>query len=172
MGVDENKLYKITKKEYLENHPELRQAKQEFQDKRYEHYEKKRQELIEQAREVRAELIQKEIELNGEPIYSSYEPGKTKRNKNNDKGNDAQQSGMIKKELEKLELIKKQQLGEIKNLIDYEYGLNETRKKNEQKEKENQEKEERLRKEKLKNQQLKEQRMKEKEEERKEKQRK
>ena len=42
MGVDENKLYKITKKEYLENHPELRQAKQEFQDKRYEHYEKKK----------------------------------------------------------------------------------------------------------------------------------
>ena len=32
-------------------------------------------------------------------------------------------------------MMKKQQLGEIKNLIDYEYGLNETRKKNEQKEK-------------------------------------
>ena len=48
----------------------------------------------------------------------------------------AQQNGMIKKELEKLELMKKQQLGEIKNLIDYEYALNETRKKNELKEKE------------------------------------
>ena len=48
----------------------------------------------------------------------------------------AQQSGMIKKELEKLELMKKPQLGEIKNLIDYEYALNETRKKNELKEKE------------------------------------
>ena len=45
-------------------------------------------------------------------------------------------------ELEKLEMIKKQQLGEIKNLIDYEYALNETRKKNEQKEKEKNEKEE------------------------------
>ena len=39
------------------------------------------------------------------------------------KKNEAQQSGIIKKELEKLELIKKQQLGEIKNLIDYEYNL-------------------------------------------------
>ena len=55
---------------------------------------------------------------------------------------------MIKKELEKLELIKKQQLSEIKNLIDYEYALNETRKKNEQKEREKGEKEERMIKEK------------------------
>ena len=59
---------------------------------------------------------------------------------------------MIKKELEKLELKKKQQLGEIRNLIDYEYNLNETRKKNEQKEREKEEKEERIRKEKMKNQ--------------------
>ena len=58
--------------------------------------------------------------------------GKTTKPKNEDENNnnEVQQSGMIKKELEKLELIKKQQLGEIRNLIDYEYSLNETRKKN------------------------------------------
>ena len=82
------------------------------------------------------------------------------------------ESGMIKKELEKLEMIKKQQLGEIKNLIDYEYALNETRKKNEQKEREKNEKEEKMRKEKEKQQKLKEMRMKEQEEEKREKQRK
>ena len=31
------------------------------------------------------------------------------------------QEEIIKKELEKLELIKKQQIGEIKNMIEYEY---------------------------------------------------
>jgi len=38
MGIDEDKLYKISKKEYLDKHPELRPEKQEFQDKIYEHY--------------------------------------------------------------------------------------------------------------------------------------
>ena len=62
--------------------------------------------------------------------------------------------------------IKKQQLGEIKNLIDYEYALNETIKKIEQKEKEKKEKEEKMRKEKQRQQKLKEIRLKELEEER------
>jgi len=34
MGLDEDKLYKISKKEFLENHPELRQEKSEFQNKK------------------------------------------------------------------------------------------------------------------------------------------
>ena len=159
LGLEEEKLYKISKKEYLDNHPELKQEKQEIQDKRYEHYEKRRQEAIDQARQIRTDIINKENEKEGKEVSDG-------------KKNEAQQSGMIKKELEKLELIKKQQLGEIKNLIDYEYSLNETRKKNEQKEREKSEKEERMRKEKMRLQKLKEQKMKEKEEEKKEKQRK
>ena len=177
LGLEEDKLYKITKKEYLDNHPELKQEKTEIQDKRYEHYEKRRQEAIDQARQIRTDIIAKENEMGEEGM----EGGKTgkfsttgfKSSKNEEnKKNEAQQSGMIKKELEKLELIKKQQLGEIKNLIDYEYNLNETRKKNQQKEKEKEEKEEKMRKEKIKLQKLKEQKIKEKEEEKKEKQRK
>ena len=170
LGLEEEKLYKISKKEYLDNHPELKQEKIEIQDKRYEHYEKRRQEAIDQARQIRGEIINKEnnpdqgvIEGGGTVKYSSTGFRSTKNEEN--KKNEAQQSGMIKKELEKLELIKKQQLGEIKNLIDYEYSLNETRKKNEQKEKEKGEKEERMRKEKLKIQKLKEQKLKEKEDE-------
>ena len=123
------------KKNYIKyqkknNHPELKQEKAEIQDKRYEHYEKRRQEAIDQARQIRTEIINKEKESGNEG-----EGGKNSA-KNDNLKNEAKQSGMIKKELEKLELIKKQQLSEIKNLIDYEYTLNETRKKNEQKEKE------------------------------------
>jgi len=43
MGLEEDKLYKITKKEYLDNHPELKQEKEEVKEKRYEHYEQRRQ---------------------------------------------------------------------------------------------------------------------------------
>ena len=59
LGLEEDKLYKITKKEYLDNHPELKQEKTEIQDKRYEHYEKRRQEAIDQARQIRAEIKNK-----------------------------------------------------------------------------------------------------------------
>ena len=166
MGLDEDKLYKISKKEFLENHPELRKEKSEFQDKRYEHYEKRRQEAIDMARQIRTEKIEKENRA------ETHTAGGSKSKNIEESKNNAQQSGMIKKELEKLELIKKQQLGEIKNLIDYEYSLNETRKKNDLKEKEKEEKEERMRKEKIKMQKLKEQKKKEKEEEKKERQRK
>ena len=129
LGLEEDKLYKISKKEFLENHPELRKEKSEFQDKRYEHYEKRRQEAIDQARQIRAEILKNEEGQEGAKT-AKYSSNGFKNGKDDDnKQNEAKQSGMIKKELEKLELIKKQQLGEIKNLIDYEYGLNETRKK-------------------------------------------
>ena len=138
MGLDEDKLYKISKKEYLDNHPELRQEKPEFQDKRYEHYEKRRQEAIDQARKIRADIMKKEADGGQDMAKTSKYSTTGFKSKNNEdnKKNEAQQSGMIKKELEKLELIKKQQLGEIKNLIDYEYSLNETKRKmNKKKEK-------------------------------------
>ena len=174
LGLEENKLYKISKKEYLTNHPELNQEKQEVIDKRYDHYEERRQEAITQAREIRQKIL-KEEEQNGEGSNpnrtSKYSSTGFKQHKT-EENNEAKQSGMIKKELEKLEMVKKQQLGEIKNLIDYEYALNETRKKNEQKEREKNEKEEKMRKEKLRQQKLKEIRMKEQEEERREKLRK
>ena len=51
------------------------------------------------------------------------------------------QEEIIKKELEKLELLKKQQIGEIKNMIEYEYNQKESYKKNMMKEKEREEKE-------------------------------
>ena len=173
LGLEEDKLYKISKKEYLTNHPELNQEKQEIIDKRYDHYEERRQEAIKQAREIRSKIIKEEEDNGGTNANktSKYSSSGFKTNKT-EENNQAMQSGMIKKELEKLEMIKKQQLGEIKNLIDYEYALNETRKKNEEKEREKNEKEEKMRKEKQRQQKLKEIRMKEQEEEKKEKQKK
>lgn len=138
LGLEENKLYKISKKEFLSNHPELNQEKQEMIDKRYDHYEERRKEAIKQAREIRTKILKEEEEQkegsnpNRVSKYSTNGFKSTKKEENDQ----VKESGMIKKELEKLEMIKKQQLGEIKNLIDYEYALNETRKKtNKKKEK-------------------------------------
>ena len=68
LGLEEDKLYKISKKEYLDNHPELKQEKTEIQDKRYEHYEKRRQEAIDQARQIRANILEQENEGNADSI--------------------------------------------------------------------------------------------------------
>ena len=136
LGLDENKLYRIEKEEYLLSHPELKNASDEIKDKRYDHYEQRREEQIELAKKRRKELIEKEENKNN----------KEKNNKEND--DDNEQSEAIKKELEKLEMMKKQQLGEIKNIIDYAYKMEEFRKKNQEKMRIQEEKEEKLREEK------------------------
>ena len=99
LGLEENKLYKISKKEYLTNHPELNQEKQEVIDKRYDHYEERRQEAIQQAREIRTKILKEEEQGEGSnpnrtSKYSSsgFNTHKTEEN------NQAMQSGMIKKE--------------------------------------------------------------------------
>ena len=62
LGLEENKLYKISKKEFLSNHPELNSEKQEIIDKRYDHYGERRQEAIKQAREIRTKILKEEEE--------------------------------------------------------------------------------------------------------------
>ena len=44
LGIREEKLYEITKEKYLQIHPELNGASSDIQDKRYEHYNKRREE--------------------------------------------------------------------------------------------------------------------------------
>ena len=198
LGLIEDDLFKIDKKKYLSLNPQLKAESQDIQDRRYEHYEQRRQKAIEDAIRKREEILNsfdnytdKDRDKNIFTKYSSnnnryfltqnhffnnrshsidrFGFNKNKNSKNND--NNKIDSTMIKKEMEKLKLIKKQQVGEIRNLIDYEYFLNEVKKRNEQKEIENQIKEERIKKEKLRQQKLKEERMKQKEEERIEKKR-
>ena len=94
-------------KEYIDNHPELKQASNEVQEKRYNHYEQRRIKSINEAKEMRQQL---------------YEDEQNKEENNKEKEDiKGTQEEIIKKELEKLELIKKQQIGEIKNMIEYEY---------------------------------------------------
>ena len=60
LGLDEEKLFKLSKKDYLERNFQLKKEKEDIQDKRYEHYEKRRLEAIEQARELYNEIIENE----------------------------------------------------------------------------------------------------------------
>ena len=129
LGLDENKLYKLDKEKYLLNHSELKNASPDVQDKRYEHYNKRREEQIELAKQKRNELIEKENEEIKYDIEENKEENNEK-NKNEDIENkEKETSGAVKKELEKLEMMKKQQIGEIKNIIDYAYKMKEFKKK-------------------------------------------
>ena len=158
LGLDENKLCKLSKKEYLEKNIELKKEKSEILDKRYEHYEQKRLEALDEARQLRNEIIENDIDINNLEKNSTNECNNSNINESRchlRKKTDIEENIIIQKELEKLELLKKQQLSEIKNLIDYEYDLNETRKKNEQKDKEKKEKEEKKKIRKIKNAKIK-----------------
>jgi hypothetical protein len=78
--------------------------KQEIIDKRYDHYEERRQEAIKQAREIRTKILKEEEEQkdgsnpNRVSKYSTSGFKSTKKEENDQ----AKESGMIKKELEKL----------------------------------------------------------------------
>ena len=139
LGLDEKQLYEITKKEYIDSHPELKYASEEVQDIRYEHFNKRRMKSIEEAKKARRDIID-EMEENDND----------KQEENNQQIQQSTQEEIIRKELEKLELIKKQQIGEIKNMIEYEYNQKEAYKKSKQKEKEREEKEMKKKEERLK----------------------
>ena len=136
LGLDEKELYEITMKEYIDSHPELKKASNEVQEKRYNHYNDRRLRSITEAKEMRQKIIEDENE--------------EKNNEHEKEDKQGTQDEIIKKELEKLELIKKQQIGEIKNMIEYEYNQREAYKKNKQKEKEREEKEQKKREERIK----------------------
>ena len=133
--MDDKKLYEISKKEYIDSHPELKQASEDVQDKRYEHFNTRRLKSIEEAKKLRQNII------DGVEKRSDFS-GEKKENEDKDEGTgQGTQEELIKKEIEKLELLKKQQIGEIKNMIEYEYNQKETYKKKKMKEKEREEKE-------------------------------
>ena len=78
LGLDENKLYDLTKEEYLENHPELKNFSSEIQDKKYEHFKFKREKVINDAKKLRQDLIrdiEKEKKKNKTELsYNDYFP--------------------------------------------------------------------------------------------------
>ena len=161
------KEYKLSKKEYIANHPELKAASNEVKNKHYEHYEQKRQDKIEEAKKRRDEIIKEEEEKNPEADENTETKGSSKKKKKQEN-----ESTLIQKEKEKLEVMKKQQIGEIKNMIDFEYKMAELRKESEEKMKKQKEKELKLQKERLKLQKEKEEKLKKWENEKIEKQKK
>ena len=136
LGFELHKLYYISFEDFLYTHPELKSISKDLQEKRYNHYEAKRQEKISKAKEKRREII-------------DSTKSKNSRSKSFTDYTREQASTMIKEEKEKLRLLKNQQMGELKNMIEFEFKMEEIRKKNEQKMLMQQQKEEELRKERM-----------------------
>ncbi len=57
LGIEPQKLYYTTFKEFFENHPELKVLDKYLQEYRYQHHEEKRLNRIKMATEKRSELI-------------------------------------------------------------------------------------------------------------------
>ena len=57
LGLEENDLYEITMKEYIDSRPELKKASPDVQEKRYKHYEQRRLKSINEAKEMRQIII-------------------------------------------------------------------------------------------------------------------
>ena len=57
MGLDENKLYEITIDEYIERHPELKDCPKDLQNKRFEQFNIKRKKAIQDAKNLRIDMI-------------------------------------------------------------------------------------------------------------------
>jgi trichohyalin len=120
-------------------HPDLKLLDKELQDNRYKHQEDKRNNRISMAKERRAELIQNN--------FSPNSPTK-KVNSKNLEGDSVTLlnpgSTAIREEQKRLERLKSKQIWELQNLIDFEFTMEETRRKNEEKLRYQKEKEEKL----------------------------
>ena len=132
LGLIESDLFKLDIKEYLAMNPQLKTESKENQEKRYNHYEEKRKEAIEEAIKKREEIIKsinnsnKEQEKSNSRKYLSNDKryhtqykfnNFIARNRSFDVNGKDTHSTLVKKELEKLNMIKKHQIGEIRNLI-------------------------------------------------------
>ena len=118
---------------FLKIHPELKTAQTELQQKRYNIYEEKRKKYIEEAKSKRKNIINlkkydKKLKKSLSQTYMLEH-----------------ESYLLFKEEEKIKYLKNQTLAELKNIINYEFKLEEIKKKIEEKrlfkgKKENQEK--------------------------------
>lgn len=130
LGLTPENLFFISIDEYIAKNPELRGISPDLQERRYKHYDEKRRNRIETAIEKRRELIEFENK-NKKMIKSSsanyiLEQGST----------------MLNNERQKLELLKNQQISELKNIIEFEFKLENVRKRNLEKQKMQEQKEE------------------------------
>ena len=106
---------------FLRTHPELKSAQKELQQRRYNLYEEKRKKFIEKAKKKRIKIIS--LKKSDKKIKKSFSQTYMLE----------QGSLMLLKEEEKIKNLKNQKLAELKNIIEYEYKLEEIRQKNEEK---------------------------------------
>ncbi|MCQ2820456.1 MAG: hypothetical protein MJ252_24600, partial [archaeon] len=111
LGIEEDQLYFLTKSEFFKMHPELISSSVELRNRRYEHYDLKRKDRIQRAIEEREKILNRYNSANN--LYETgYNQGFI---------------GLDIRDQERFENIKKQNLYEIKNLIDFEVNLEDKR---------------------------------------------
>ena len=113
LGIDLKSLYFQSKEQFLSNNPHLKNETPEVKNRHYRHFEEKRKEKIQQAINKRQELISSSPQTSFPKSLSS------------DK--------FSYRDADQLNTIKKQNLCEIKNLIDFEINLSKKRFINERK---------------------------------------
>jgi hypothetical protein len=133
LGLEESELYSRSMKEFLYMHPDVRGMEKEIQENRYKHFEEKRSEKIKMAVEKRQELISQISSPKSKENSTHFSIGST----------------AIKDEQKRFERIKNKQIWELQTMIDFEFAMEETKRKNEEKMKLQREKEEKLKQEKI-----------------------
>ena len=121
LGIEEERLYYISFEEFLQAHPELKNVQKDLQERRYNHFEEKRKRFIEEAQKMRKQII--ENKKSSKKLLKSTSAAYILE----------QGSTMLKEERDKLNYLKNQQISELKNIIEYEFKLEEIKKKNEEK---------------------------------------
>ena len=58
LGIEENRLYYISFDDFIKRHPELKNIYKDLQEKKYNHYEEKRKNLIQLSIKKRREIIE------------------------------------------------------------------------------------------------------------------
>ena len=117
IGVAPMELYPLTFDEYVLQHYEIRNLQKNLQEERYRHFDKIRTDNIALAKQKRSELVEQEKNNKSKSHIS-----------NKSTGNNA---SAVREEKEKLEKMKKRQNNTLKIMIDYEFAMEERRKKNE-----------------------------------------
>lgn len=120
LGITQHKLYYVSFDDYMYIHPELKHLSFDLKNRYFQNFEQKRLNRIGQIKNKRNELI---------------EAAQTKAMKSKSFSQNSAEvtSTMIQSEKEKLNLLKKQQIGELKNIIEFEFKMEEIRRKNEYK---------------------------------------
>ena len=170
LGIDEDDLTLMTREEYLRNNQDCQYISKDLQDERYNHYNTRKIKLLEEAKNKRIELIKEEedIDKNSHRLDTTnnisnnninkvghmtfYSPKNIKKCSSMGMmmvgmmtGSGWGTSTAIKLEKEKLRKIRERQEINMKLQIDYECGLEETRRKNIRKMKLKEEKDEKMR---------------------------